>query len=244
MPSRSAPPAGLLPALRSNAWFAACPADFQQALVDAARLWRLAPGEILFERGGEPEGLCCVIAGALHIGALKADGQRALLAHLEPYQWFGEVSMIDDLPRTHDAVADGDAAVLEVPRAALRDWLAGHPAHWQHLARLATAKLRLMFTVLEDIQQLTLEQRLAKRLWLTAIGYDQAAPLAQPRRHIRVPQEQLALMLGVSRQSVNKALRQLESQGLLALRYGGIELHDPAALGRLAGVASTLESPI
>lgn len=224
----------LLPALRSNAWFASCPAEFQQALAERGRRVRLAPGAALFERGGEPEGLCCVVAGFLQVGALHGDGSRTLLAHLEPYQWFGEVSMLDGLPRTHDAIAESDCSVLLVPRAPLMQWLAAHPAHWQDLARLACAKLRLMFTVLEDIQQLTLEQRLAKRLWLTARGLEAAAPDAPPRRLIRVPQEQLALMLGVSRQSVNKALRQMEAQGVLGLRYGGIELLDFEALQRLS----------
>ncbi|MED5621201.1 Crp/Fnr family transcriptional regulator [Ideonella sp. BN130291] len=233
MSPKTPPPPSLLPALRSNAWFGACPAAFQQALLERACLWQLQPGEALFERGEEAEGLCCVVSGALHAGAVHADGTRTLLAHLEPYQWFGEVSMLDDLPRTHDAVADSAASVLVVPRASLMHWLAEHPADWQHLARLACAKLRLVFTVLEDIQRLPLEQRLAKRLWLTAHGYDSDAPQAPPRRQIRVPQEQLALMLGVSRQSVNKALRQLEVQGLLGLRYGSIELLDLPALQRL-----------
>lgn len=232
MSRREATPAALLPALRSNAWFAGCPADLQQALFDRSQVLRLAAGEALFGRGDEAEGLCCVIAGALQVGALQPDGTRTLLAYVEPYQWFGEISMLDGLPRTHDAVADPEAAVLVVPRAALHAWLAEHPAHWQYLARLACAKLRLLFGVLEDIQLLSLEQRLAKRLWLTAHGYDaEGTPL---RRTIRVPQEQLALMLGVTRQSVNKALRKLEAQGLLALRYGAIELLDATALQRLA----------
>jgi CRP-like cAMP-binding protein len=233
MPRRETTPAGLLPALRSNAWFAAGPAELQQALFDRSQVLRLAAGEALFGRGDEAEGLCCVIAGALQVGALQPDGTRTLLAYMEPYQWFGEISMLDGLPRTHDAVADTDAAVLVVPREALQAWLDAHPAHWQHLAQLACAKLRLLFGVLEDIQRFGLEQRLARRLWLTAHGFGEA-DVQPPRRTIRVPQEQLALMLGVSRQSVNKALRKLEAQGLLALRYGAIELLDLHALQRLS----------
>ncbi|MEW6706944.1 MAG: Crp/Fnr family transcriptional regulator [Pseudomonadota bacterium] len=232
MPRREPTPAGLLPALRSNAWFGACPAALQQALVERSQVLRLAPGEALFARGDAAEGLCCVIAGSLQVGALHGDGTRTLLSTVEPYQWFGEISMLDGLPRTHDAVADPETAVLLVPRAELHGWLAEHPAHWQPIAALACAKLRLLFGVLEDIQLLSLEQRLAKRLWLAAHGYD-ASPQA-PRRTIRVPQEQLALMLGVTRQSVNKALRRLEARGLVALRYGVIELANLDGLQRLS----------
>ena len=227
----------LLPALCSNAWFASCPVALQCALVERARVWHLAHGERLFARGDEADGLCCVLAGALHVGSLQADGSQRLLVYLEPYQWFGEISMLDGLPRTHDAVADGDTRLLLVPRYALLDWLAAHPADWQHLGRLACAKLRLLFTVLEDITHLPLHQRLAKRLWLTAHGYEVAAGAdTPPRRQLRVPQEQLALMMGVTRQSVNKVLRQFEAQGVIALRYGGIELLDLELLRRAAGI--------
>ena len=90
--------------------------------------------------------------------------------------------------------------------------------------------------MLEDIARLPLEARLAKRLLQVAQGYGEQdltpSDAAQPRR-LRLPQEQLALMMGVSRQTVNKALKSLEAQGLVALRYGGIELLDPRALAAL-----------
>ena len=59
-----------------------------------------------------------------------------------------------------DAVADAPATVLVVPQAELQAWL-DRPAHWQHVARLACGKLRLLFGVLEDIQLLSLEQNRA-----------------------------------------------------------------------------------
>lgn len=230
-------PLSLLPALCSHAWFASCPVGLQRALLERAQVWHLAHGERLFARGEEAEGLCCVLAGALHIGSLQPDGSQRLLIYLEPYQWFGEISMFDGLPRTHDAVAEGETRLLVVPRRVLLERLSAHPADWQHLGRLACGKLRLLFTVLEDITHLPLDQRLAKRLWLAAHGYD-AVPAGDnpPRRQLRVPQEQLALMMGVSRQSVNKVLRQFEAQGVIALRYGGIELLDLELLRRVAGL--------
>lgn len=227
---RSVVPPGLRAALATDPWFAGCPIELQHALVERSRLVSLVHGERLFGRGELADGLCCVSAGALRVGALQPDGSESLLAYVEPYQWFGEISMLDGQPRTHDAVADGDATVLVVPQAALYAWLAEHPAHWRELGRLACAKLRLVFTVLEDIAHLPLERRLAKRLLLVARGYG----AREPRRHLRLPQEQLALMLGVSRQSANKALRALEAQGLVRLAYGTVELVDPAALERVS----------
>ncbi|MEO8119162.1 MAG: Crp/Fnr family transcriptional regulator [Rhodoferax sp.] len=117
---------------------------------------------------------------------------------------------------------DGKSSVLVVPQTPLRAWLDEHPALWRDIGRLACGKLRAAFTALEDMAHLPLEPRLLKHLQLLAQGYGMRAGPA--RQRIRLPQEQLALMLGVSRQSVNKALQALEAKGAIALRYGQIEL--------------------
>jgi CRP/FNR family transcriptional regulator, cyclic AMP receptor protein len=225
------PLAQWLPVLQADLWFSQCPAELCAALLRLARPLHLAPGQALFARGQPPAGLCCVLQGALRVGAVQADGGESVLAFIEPGQWFGEISLIDGRPRTHDAVADGATQVLLVPQAPLLGWLQAHPAHWRQIAELACTKLRMLFGVLEDIAHLPLEGRLAKRLWLVAHGY--GARSGPPRRLLRLPQEQLALMLGVSRQSTNKALRALEARGLIAQHYGGIELLDLPALATL-----------
>lgn len=223
-PSTPAPP-GLHAALASDEWFSACAPALQAQLLHLGRVRALAHGTSLFARGGEADGLCCVLAGALRIGALNADGDSALLAWLEPYQWFGEISLIDGRPRTHDAVADGPTQVLVVPREALLAWLDVHPAMWRELARLACRKLRVLFVAVEELAQLPLEERVWRRLQLVAQGYGSREA---PRRRIRLAQEVLAQMLGVSRQSINKALKTLEAGGRLRLHYGEIELLVPS----------------
>lgn len=225
MPAFTPAPPGLHTALASDEWFSACDPVLQTELLRLARMRHLVPGEPLFARGGEADGLCAVVAGALRIGALNAEGHNALLAYLEPYQWFGEISLIDGRPRTHDAVADGPTQVLVVPREALLAWLDTHPAMWRELARLACRKLRVLFIAVEELAQLPLEERVWRRLQLVARGYGSRDA---PRRRIRLSQELLAQMLGVSRQSINKALKALEAGGRLRLHYGEIELPAPS----------------
>ncbi|MDL5033684.1 Crp/Fnr family transcriptional regulator [Pelomonas sp. APW6] len=223
-------------ALAGSRWFARCEPALQEALRSLGHGLSLVDGERLFHRGQSSAGLCCVLDGALKVGRLAPDGSQSLLAWLEPGQWFGEISLLDGLPRTHDVVADGPSRLWLVPEAALLDWLGANPAHWRSIARLACAKLRQTFEVLEDIARLPLEARLARRLLQVAQGYGEQdltpAPEAPPRE-LRLPQEQLALMMGVSRQTVNKALKSLEAQGFIALRYGGIALLDAPALAAL-----------
>ncbi len=223
-------------ALAASRWFASCEPALQEALRALGHGLSLVDGERLFHRGQSSAGLCCVLDGALQVGRLAPDGSQSLLAWLEPGQWFGEISLLDGQPRTHDVVADGPSRLWLVPEVALLDWLGANPVHWRSIARLACAKLRQTFEVLEDIARLPLEARLARRLLQVAQGYGEQdltpAPDAQPRE-LRLPQEQLALMMGVSRQTVNKALKSLEAQGLIALRYGGIALLDAPALAAL-----------
>ena len=224
MPASPLAPPSLHTALTSDEWFGVCSPALQAELLRLGRVRALAHGTSLFARGGEADGLCCVLAGALRIGALNADGDSALLAYLEPYQWFGEISLIDGRPRTHDAVADGPTQVLVVPREPLLDWLDAHPAMWRELARLACRKLRVLFVAVEELAQLPLEERVWRRLQLVALGYGSREA---PRRRIHLSQELLAQMLGVSRQSINKALKALEAGGRVRLHYGEIELLSP-----------------
>lgn len=216
-------PMSLQAALQSDDWFSGCSPLFQQSLLKQAGLRRLDAGEALFTRGSQASGMYCVIAGAVHIGAQDADGRAAVLAYLEPYQWFGEISVIDGLPRTHDAVADVPSEVLVVPGTGLVHWLEANPQHWRDVARLTCRKLRVSFAVLEELAQLPLEERVLRRLRLLAQGYGSREVA---RQRIRVGQEVLARMLGISRQSANQALKQLAAKGLVRLHYGEIELVD------------------
>ncbi len=225
----------LLPALQSHLWFASCPIEMQHALVERGRLRHLKSGESLFARGDVQDGLCCVIAGALMIGSTSPhDGSHRLMLYVEPYHWFGEIALLDKLPRPQDAIAGTDSTVLVVSRALLEPWLDANPQYWRDLARLACSKMRLMLSALEDTATLPIDQQLARRLLFSATNFGQATA-ATIKRRVRVPQEYLAKMLGVSRQTVNKALRKLECEQVLALHYAEIEIIDLEALARRAG---------
>ncbi|RZL00403.1 MAG: Crp/Fnr family transcriptional regulator [Rubrivivax sp.] len=228
-------PASLLPALRSHLWFASCPPALQEGLVERGRLVSLKAGESLFSQGDDQPGLCCVVAGALKVGSINPrDGTHHLSLYLEPYQWVGEIALIDRKPRSQDAVADTDSTVLMIPQAVLEPWLDAHPHFWRDLARLACGKLRLMLMATEDASTMSIEQQLARRLVFAATSYGHAV---QPtlRRKLRLPQEYLARMLGVSRQTINKALKSLAADRVIAVHYAEIEILDAKALATQAG---------
>ncbi|AXV83841.1 Crp/Fnr family transcriptional regulator [Ralstonia solanacearum] len=218
--------------LHASSWFGALGTPLQDALIGMAVVRRLGGGDILFRRGDPADGLYCVVEGAIRVGATSAAGRESLLAVLEPVTWFGEIGVLDRRARTHDARADGDALLLHMPQAPLVALLDSAPESLRAFALLLTHKLRLTFTVLEETTLLPAAERVARRLLLMADGYGDLR--LGTRRVLRVPQEQLAQLLALSRQTVNQVLKDFETRGLLRLAYGEIELLDFAGLRALA----------
>jgi len=198
-------------------------------LISSGSIRQLSANELLFARGDAPSGMYCVLAGTIRAGAVDRAGREVLLTIVEPYQWIGEISLFDGRPRTNDAVAEVDSRVFAVPQHALEAVLARTPRWWREFGRLACVKLRLTFAALEDLALMPIAARLARRLLVLA-GDDLEGTAHFERRTIVVSQEQLALMLAVSRQTVNKELKRLEGDGLVAVRYHEIELRDVDAL--------------
>ncbi|WP_459199724.1 Crp/Fnr family transcriptional regulator (plasmid) [Ralstonia pseudosolanacearum] len=219
--------------LHASSWFGALGTPLQDALIGMAVVRRLGGGgDMLFRRGDPSDGLYCVVEGAIRIGATSAEGRESLLAVLEPVNWFGEIGVLDRQARTHDARADDGALLLHMPQAPLVALLDSAPASLRAFALLLTHKLRLTFTVLEETALLPTAERVARRLLLMADGYGDLR--LGTRRVLCVPQEQLALLLALSRQTVNQVLKDFEARGLLRLAYGEIELLDFAGLRALA----------
>ena len=217
--------------LARSAWFRSAPADMQAQLLEAGRVERLVAGQRLFTRGDTDDGLYCVLDGLVRIGAASSAGKEALLAVIEPVNWFGEIALFDNRPRTHNAYAERDSVLFHVTRAVLAAMLERTPAYWHVFGLLLTQKLRLAFEAIEEAALLPAAQRVARRLLLMAGGYGEPGAL---RRVLKVPQEDLAMMLALSRQTINQVLKQFETQGALKLGYAEIEITDVKKLGALA----------
>jgi CRP/FNR family transcriptional regulator, cyclic AMP receptor protein len=217
--------------LERSAWFRSAPADMQVQLIEAGRVERLAASERLFTRGDSDDGLYCVLDGLVRISAASSAGKEALLAVIEPVNWFGEIALFDNRPRTHDAYAERDSELFHVPRAALAALLERTPEYWHAFGLLLTQKLRLAFDAIEESALLPAAPRVARRLLLMAGGYGEPGAM---RRVLKVPQEDLAMMLALSRQTINQVLKHFETQGALKLGYAEIEIADVQKLRALA----------
>ena len=227
-----APPADLLPRLDANPWFRALPDALRASLLDLATPRELAAGETLFRRGDPPCGLYAVLSGALSIGAVDPDGREALLTVLEPTTWFGEISLFDGQPCTHDAIAVENTRLLHLAQAALQQVLEAEPRYWRHFGLLMAQKLRLSFLTVEAISVMPAAQRLAARLLMIAEGY---GGISTGRTRIRLSQEKLAALASLTRQTTNQLLRELAARGIVRVQVGEIEILDRDALRAASG---------
>jgi CRP/FNR family transcriptional regulator, cyclic AMP receptor protein len=211
---------------RSAGFFSELPADVAAELRRHGRRVRLAKGAFVHKQGDAADGLYSVVSGRIRISTLGPAGRELVLTDLAPGAVFGEISLFDDLPRTHDAVALERSELVIVPKRDFHALMAAHPALGRHFLRVLAGKLRLSFAVLDALALRDVTARLAQRLLFLLDEAGQAT--------LEISQTDLALMVGATRQSVNKQLKAWERAGLIMLRGGSIGVTDRAVLRAIA----------
>ena len=199
-----------------GSWFSKLSLPLRQAILSRAVVRRLADGATLSSRGSTAEEWCGVAKGAVRISSVSLSGKQISLTYVEPGLWFGDISLFDGLPRTHDANAHGETTLLVVRKPDFHELLSHHVELYDALLRLNCRRLRLMFDVVEDLNTLPLAARLAKQILLLARSYG-IAQGAEIRIGLQLAQEDLAQLLGASRQRVNQELKALERDGAVRI---------------------------
>ena len=200
--------------IETGPWFAKLSESLRQAILSRAVVRRLPDGAPLAARGGAAHEWVGVARGAVRIGTVSLAGKQVTLTYCEPGTWFGDIALFDGLPRTHDAYAHGESTLLVVRKPDFRELLAQHVELYDALLRLNCRRLRLMFDQFEDLNTRPLQSRLARQLLLLAKSYgvEQGAEI---RIGLQLAQEDLAQLLGASRQRVNQELKGFERDGIL-----------------------------
>lgn len=216
--------------------------DASVALVSATlRPRRFRRGETIFHIGDPGDALFVVTDGRVKITLPADDGSEpAILATIGPGGFFGELALLDGAPRSATAVAIDAVAAQVLRRDAFDTLVDSQPTMCHALLAALAAEIRRLTAQIEDLHFLDLPGRLAShilRMTATASGVETDEALALTGPH-RLPwpytQTELAAMIGGSRQSVNRLLADLVTQGILRLE--GDELVIPDAT-RLAAAA-------
>ncbi|MDQ0023038.1 CRP-like cAMP-binding protein [Variovorax paradoxus] len=221
-------------AMERNPWFTSMPRAQREALIAAAELIHLRRRAMVFRQGDPVHaaggGFYGLAAGTIKISSLRQDGREAILAVLEPGNWFGEITLIDGSPRTHDATALESLDLLVVPPEAfahqMRDVVFANA-----IAAMLAARVRMLYGLTEDATLRSLRARVAHRLLVLARG--DATQSVHLRRTLMLPQEALAMMLGITRQTLSKELNALARDEVISIGYGRIDLLSVEALQAL-----------
>jgi CRP-like cAMP-binding protein len=180
--------------------FQDAPPTLLSAMGDAGAVRDLVRGDVLFEAGDEPASLFVVLTGriAIAIGNRPFDHRESVIALMEEGDLFGEMGMLDKGVRSAGARALEASTVLEIPYSAVRTQLDAAPELIWNVVHMLTRRLRAMDEALADSVFLDVTGRTAKRLVEMSGGKDEFV--------LPVTQEELAGMVGASRERVNKAI--------------------------------------
>jgi CRP/FNR family cyclic AMP-dependent transcriptional regulator len=189
--------------------FAAFPEEVRNELRDQMEIRNYGRGEMLFHQGEPATEMFVVLDGRIAIATQAGDGREAVVAVLEKGGLCGELALFDDAPRSADGRALTDSIVAALPYAPVREQLHTQPGLLWVMVRLLAERLRATDEALADAVFLDVPARTAKRV----------LDLAGERERFSLPvtQEELAAMVGASRERVNKALSLFMRLGWLSL---------------------------
>lgn len=223
-------------AINGGRWFSSLSPSLRHDILRCAYVKRYQDGDLIAARGDPPEAWVACAKGAVRVSSTTLTGKLITLTYVEPGIWFGDTAMFDGERRTHDCYAHGATTLLCVARADFQKILAQHPELYEALLRLHARRLRLMFDQLEDLSTLPLRGRLAKQLAHLARSYGQPSLSTDDeiRISLQLAQEELAQLLGASRQRVNQELKTMEREGVLRVEPTGLVVRDRATLLRIS----------
>jgi CRP/FNR family transcriptional regulator, cyclic AMP receptor protein len=208
-------------ALRKARLFAAWPEPALGVLCEAARIQTCSPGECVLRRGERAQTLRVVVAGGLEASRTWADGRRAVFVLALSGDLVDPAAIFDDEPAQFDLTARGAATFVAVPHRALRDLVERQAGLSLSLIQALSLKARADAERLQAGLVNSPRVRLAK----TLIGLG-AERHGRGEAQLAITQDDLAAMLGLSRQSVVSALRPLVRDGILEVGYRSVRLVD------------------
>ena len=213
--------------------FSALDDDAAAALRASMTEVTLPRGETLFREGDSGDCLYVITDGKIKLGRAATDGRENILAILGPGEMFGELSLFDPKPRTATAVAVVDSTLMSLGHEALDQLLTGRPAVAESMLAALAQRLRRTNESLADLVFSDVPGRVAKALLdlSTRFGVQ-----AEDGLHVThdLTQEELAQLVGASRETVNKALADFASRGWIRLEARAVVINDVDRLSRRA----------
>ena len=190
-------------------------------------------GTTIFDEGEPGDRLYIIVDGKVKLARHAPDGRENLLSVMGPSDMFGELSIFDPGPRTSSAVCVTEVTAATMNSTMLKQWIDTHPEISQQLLRVLARRLRRTNASLADLIFTDVPGRVAKTLLQLAnrFGMQEGGAL---RVNHDLTQEEIAQLVGASRETVNKALATFAHRGWIRLEGKSVLIVDTEHLARRA----------
>lgn len=207
--------------------------DAVAALINDMDTVGFPKGTTIFDEGEPGDRLYIIVEGKIKLARHAPDGRENLLSVMGPSDMFGELSIFDPGPRTSSAVCVTDVTCATMDSTMLREWIDNHPEISQQLLRVLARRLRRTNASLADLIFTDVPGRVAKTLLQLAnrFGVHEGGAL---RVNHDLTQEEIAQLVGASRETVNKALATFAHRGWIRLEGKSVLIVNTEHLARRA----------
>lgn len=197
-----------------------------EELALVARPRNLAANEFLYRRGDVQPVLGVIVRGSVRISSLDEDGREAILAVLGAGSWFGDSVFCPGQPRIYDALAHEVSVVLDIPGDVFLQVLSRYPEAYPRILRLLSLRLLSVMAIVEEDALRDTYTRVGRRLLYLARMHSGDPAEGSRSVSLSLTREQFANMLGMTRQGVHAALKELAAEGLVEVGYGRLVIPD------------------
>lgn len=204
------------------------PREASRIFLEACPVWRYQPQEAIFQKGDPGEALYLVLSGKVRIFRESIEGRKKVLAYLHSGDVFGEMSLVEERPRSATAVTEAPTEVLVLFRDTYLNLLRRFPLLGHNVARIIAARLREMN---DEVLFLTFEEAKSKVAFALLKLYRHRHGEARSEGwFIPIVHQELANLAGTSRETVTRVVHDLRDRGIVAPLPGGLVLKDLEAL--------------
>jgi CRP/FNR family transcriptional regulator, cyclic AMP receptor protein len=212
--------------------FSGLSADERAAVVARARIRTINAEETIFALGSPGDQMMALLRGTVRISVPSFEGRELLLAIIRPDEVFGELAVLDGKERSADAIAESPCTLAILDRHDILSFFERNPSAWPKLVKVLCQRLRHTDQVFAEVALLQLPAKLAKSM-LRLLDLDRTlAPRKRPVIHYS--QRELANMVGGTRESVNRCLRNWQRNGIVQITEGSIIITNRPALEQMA----------
>jgi CRP/FNR family cyclic AMP-dependent transcriptional regulator len=197
------------------------PRESQEAFGLACRRRHYSDGCRIYSQSEPANDMYRLISGSVRMSVLRQDGREVLYQVLEPGDCFGVCSLLDRAPRHHTTTASGDVEAQMLTRDACERLRAQDASFADGLIRQVSRHMRQLSEYFVSSTLDDLPCRVAQRLLNASVASGRGISAT-----VCLCQGELALMVGASRQAVNRVLQRFQDQGLISIEYGRVQVHD------------------